>query len=39
MGVSQGRMADVMCTMFGEDSLRSLSALMPNRLKKKWSAE
>jgi len=39
MGVSQGRMADVTCMMFGEDSLRSLSAPTPNRLKKKWSAE
>jgi len=39
MGVSQGRMADMMGRMFGEDSLRSLSAPTLNRLKKKWSAE
>jgi len=39
MGVSQGRMADVMGRMFGEDSLSILSAPTLNRLKKKWSAE
>jgi len=32
-------MADVMGRMFGEDSLSSLSAPTPDRLKKKWSAE
>jgi len=39
MGVSQGRMDDVMGRMSGEESLRSLSVTTPNRLKKKWSAE
>jgi len=39
MGISQGRMAGVMGRMSGEDSLRSLSAATPERLKKKWSAE
>jgi len=39
MGVSRGRMADVMGRMFGEESLKSLSVPMLSRLKKKWSAE
>jgi len=39
MGVSQGRMADVMGRIFGEDSFKSLSAPTPDRLKKKWSAK
>jgi len=37
MGISQGRMTEVMSLTFGEESLRSLSVPMPDWPKKKWA--
>jgi len=39
VGVAEGRMADMVSLMFGEESLRTLSGPTLNRQKQKWSAE